>query len=90
LLSLSLSLSPSESIKLAHQRALPPENRLLHTAAIFNRRGAVDSVNPIGLAINGWRKLTRFAISLSIWLFEIESEREIDFTTISDPSPRIR
>jgi hypothetical protein len=34
--------------------------------AIFNRRGPVDSANPSGLAINGWRKLTRFAISLSI------------------------
>jgi hypothetical protein len=34
--------------------------------AISNRRGAVDSANPIGLTINGRNKLARFAISLSI------------------------
>jgi hypothetical protein len=49
----------------------------------------VDSANSIGVTINGRHKLIKFTLSLSVWLFEIESEREIDFTAISNPSPRI-
>jgi hypothetical protein len=45
--------------------------------AIFNHRGAVDSENRSGLAINGWRQRTRFAISLSVSLFAMDSKERL-------------
>jgi hypothetical protein len=73
----SLPLEPVTSHKASVSESTSDrESPVAYGRAIFNRRGAIDSANPSGLTINGCRKLIRFAISLSIWLVEIESERD--------------